>query len=1487
MGLWLIGYHAASTNWSGSSLPLADRADNILARLLAEPRLRKGNIIFVAHSMGGLIVEQLLRSAERDEEINSIARSLLKRTRRVAFLGTPHRGSLFANLAKLLPFFRPSDATKDLPMGSPQLKDLNRWYRRFCQANSIENLLLAEGLSEKKWGFRIGKIVSGDSADAGLAEFTITVDETHKTIAKPTDKTSQVYIQVKEFISRPFDKPPHASESIVGAVEKQATKIADLGNETAKNTAVLSELTRRVIDANSTSIVDTSLVDKEISRLLGNLIKRRLFTNAETIDHCRRFLEELTKGSLACGSISSKDEAFAWCARLLSSDHVEEAQAALNAIRNRDTMLWRVAKAFIDHTQGNQEAALAELNFAATEYRGAAFICQFKKLGFNGAKAWLNDAELSFSNLDSDGKFFFLGWAQSTGDWTAAFESLDSIEETDFDRTPALLVAAASTHLAHATPDELRAQSLSYVPINAATFPLRSEPANLEHRRKAALLFGRAEVAAHELDLPAAAAFAGDMALWLRLVDPETGNGAREHLSDSLRDSAMLLRRANLAVQFGINVDLARVEREVDRQTALTGGASVEAAVARFSLALSQKDSASAADYLAKHRDQLLRHIDPKAVYSFEVEALARAGQRAQALVRLEEASTRGLSADKVQWLRTLLDEFAANDSTALRLESYNHTQSVSDLHLLVDCYMGSEDWENVVSYGKILLEKTGDLAEARRYTYALYKLSQFDNALAVIESYPALLQKYDDLPVFKAQILYEQGDILQARIALTEARRNGESSNSRQLMVNLAIASGDWDSLQAFVEQQWTTRDSLSADELLGAGQIAQFIGVRRGEDLVKEAANRSVDDANRLIACYNAATKGGWELRKEAGAWLQRAALLSEQMINGPVQRMTLDDLAERQPAWEKQEFDTWNHLTKGELPLMAVGNILNRTLISLFLLPAIGNQSEKDVRKRPYVHAFSGTRLTLDSEPRSLALEPTALITAELLGLLEIYISHFEQIYIPHGTLRWLLRERAETLFHQPSRVAASRDLKRLIATGHLKAFEGSSSPSDRLIDEVGESLAELLTAALAESQPHSSQRLVVCAGPIYRASTFMQEEADISPFLDHICGCINVIDKLLQKGVLTSVEADEAKLFISVREISWPKAPEIEDGAILYLDNAAAAHLEYLGLLSKIQLAGLFAVLSQSKVKEADALIAYDAKAAEVLEVVDRLRNRLTKGIQDGKVRLGSAVRIDDQDDPHGLAAHPTSDMLQLVSKVDAGVSDDRFLNKHNFIQFGPEAKPLLTSLDILDILHRRLVITSAQKSHARTTLRRAGYTLVPVSAEELKQLIEVAQVSKERLIETAELKALRENIQRIRMGDLLQFPKEMAWLNNLFSVAIEVLRAQWKPGVAETVAAAKSDWLLALGDVKSWTHCIKETLPQLNQRYKTALGVLMVLPLMQPEEVKAAYWSWFSSRILDQIMEEDPVMRAYLVERAKSLVSDFASYTADTQVVNHG
>ena len=248
-----MGYPAAITNWREYSIPLSERADSILALLLAERDLSSGNIVFIGHSLGGLVVKQILRNAERDSGSNQKANEFLSRVRRVVFLGTPQKGSFLATIAGALRIpIRTSAATRDLVLGSPQLVDLNHWYRKYSEDNGIENKVLAEVQPKKIFGIvlpeYIGTIVSARNADIGLSVIPIPVDVDHMGLTRPANRDAEVYTHVRDFIVRPFSSQPQGKRS-TEEIEKHTKEIQVLTEITQEYSTTISDLKRRIGDA--------------------------------------------------------------------------------------------------------------------------------------------------------------------------------------------------------------------------------------------------------------------------------------------------------------------------------------------------------------------------------------------------------------------------------------------------------------------------------------------------------------------------------------------------------------------------------------------------------------------------------------------------------------------------------------------------------------------------------------------------------------------------------------------------------------------------------------------------------------------------------------------------------------------------------------------------------------------------------------------------------------------------------------------------------------------------------------------------------------------------------------------------------------------------------------------------------------------------------------------------------------------------------------
>ncbi|MGX5733350.1 esterase/lipase family protein [Bosea thiooxidans] len=187
--VWTVGYDASALAWLGAAMPITQRANNLLA-LMEAYGIGSRPLTFVTHSMGGLIVKQMMRAAEGlgVEEFSAFVRQ----TRLIVFVSVPHHGSFIANyLDALRVLFRPSAAAKDLRATQPNLFDLNQWFREFVKRHQVRVVSFHEETETSG-----ALIVSRESADFGYPGH-ISIGETldHIAICKPRDRNSLVALR--------------------------------------------------------------------------------------------------------------------------------------------------------------------------------------------------------------------------------------------------------------------------------------------------------------------------------------------------------------------------------------------------------------------------------------------------------------------------------------------------------------------------------------------------------------------------------------------------------------------------------------------------------------------------------------------------------------------------------------------------------------------------------------------------------------------------------------------------------------------------------------------------------------------------------------------------------------------------------------------------------------------------------------------------------------------------------------------------------------------------------------------------------------------------------------------------------------------------------------------------------------------------------------------------------------------------------------------
>ena len=132
-------------------MALPDRALQVLD-LMTQRGFGDRPLLFICHSLGGLVAKQILRASAESED--QITKKIFDATRGVLFLATPHTGSdLASRLDAFRAIFGTTVAMEDLRAHDPHLRELLNWYRNNPNKAIIRTVTYYE--TRPVYGFRI------------------------------------------------------------------------------------------------------------------------------------------------------------------------------------------------------------------------------------------------------------------------------------------------------------------------------------------------------------------------------------------------------------------------------------------------------------------------------------------------------------------------------------------------------------------------------------------------------------------------------------------------------------------------------------------------------------------------------------------------------------------------------------------------------------------------------------------------------------------------------------------------------------------------------------------------------------------------------------------------------------------------------------------------------------------------------------------------------------------------------------------------------------------------------------------------------------------------------------------------------------------------------------------------------------------------------------------------------------------------------------
>ena len=183
-------------------------------------------IIFVVHSMGGLVVKKAYLLGQNDSQYQDMVRSISA----IVFLATPHRGT---NLAEILnrvltvSFQSPKNFINELNKNSSALEELNEQFRHIAPRLSIVSFY--ETLATPVGPTRL-QVLEKDSSILGYPkEISRALNADHHDVCKYSDPEDPNYVSVR-----------NALKSLVGRFRSKGAEVAS--SQTSAETNLVEKL---------------------------------------------------------------------------------------------------------------------------------------------------------------------------------------------------------------------------------------------------------------------------------------------------------------------------------------------------------------------------------------------------------------------------------------------------------------------------------------------------------------------------------------------------------------------------------------------------------------------------------------------------------------------------------------------------------------------------------------------------------------------------------------------------------------------------------------------------------------------------------------------------------------------------------------------------------------------------------------------------------------------------------------------------------------------------------------------------------------------------------------------------------------------------------------------------------------------------------------------------------------------------------------------
>ena len=975
-----------------------------------------------------------------------------------------------------------------------------------------------------------------------------------------------------------------------------------------------------------------------------------------------------------------------------------------------------------------------------------------------------------------------------------------------------------------------------------------------------------------------------DWLQWLRIVDTDIAksNLARADISDRMNDGREAVALILFATVFEIPYDPGPLREHLDRRMSLGGFDQDEylAQLLLFQRSIAPRDLI---EYIDNHRERLSIVVHPLFLFEIEIEALARDKQihRARALIA---GRTAELGEEHAARLSIFLDAQEGTDPRSKLERLYESTRSVVDLRNLVYHLKEVRDTAALRPLLFELFEIERSLENALDVVKCLGGSPHFDyiGVIGFIDSNPDLVSDSDDLYAGYCRALYLAGRIQKAKQVNDELLDRREDLSDSLLDGNIAIAAGDWDRVAVVVDREWTRRDSHDGATLMHLACLASQVGKSpdRALEFARLATMRAPDDARVLAAAFWLYFKLDRE-RQVDSRWLERAVDLSS-ADDGPLWRVDLQDAIERLfPRRRDVVRDAERKWLGGDIPISVAASIFNVSLARMLGHLPRNNYSSLDGRKRVPLPIISGERSCVEIHQEwTIGLDVTSVLVLEHIGLLRDALRAFHHIKLAPDVMQLLFQERDEVRFHQPSLVTAAKELQALQNAGRITLTDRTDDPPRELVGETGVEIATLLHVA------EQGNGRVVCVLPLRKPGS-LTEFARLGTWDRLVVSTVDICTILYKEGRIDSDDYQRAIQILEARGQGkrGEQNQSIGDGP-LYIDEVALSYLRDANVLRAVT-DGISNVKIHTEVAmRAHALIEESDHADEIAAWIEGIRITLRDAINDGAVSLLPQTSNDSElSQPGGLGWRSAMSLFLSTASCDAICIDDRCLNRHTYVDDDTGNRvPIVCVIDILSHLVSLRTIRATDNWIARHKMRRSGLSYIQIDPDELSHWLLSARVEDGSLIESAELRVLRQSAAGVAAGLLTENEVTTLTANQVIACKATIERVWKDPSVPVKRTIALADWAwrnLVIGSIyrpgeRSEAHSRDPVRDTIVSRI-----AVMLLPIpIKEEERRRMFAGWIEQSVLSPLR---PANAAIIEEALEFVCEAIASAPTDQNV----